>query len=211
MGQRPAPTVTGAEQLTPLPALDSGENAAILLDRQDPGEAGLRGLLRKFTWQRINFDVLRALDYPAFPTKPAVSDSVMMECSLTGYLAKTDEESLTPLETTDPAQEDLISLMRRVRHQEDLARLILRVRERAADARLAALAREQAALDALTPREREVLLLVCEGLSSLEISRRLWVGERTVETHRTRLLRKLHVTTTIHLVRFAIRHGLIEP
>lgn len=56
----------------------------------------------------------------------------------------------------------------------------------------------------LTPREREVLALIAEGLSSREIGERLEMGVRTVETHRTSLRRKLGLGSLAALVRYAI-------
>lgn len=58
----------------------------------------------------------------------------------------------------------------------------------------------------LTPREREVLHLIAEGLSSREIGERLDMGVRTVETHRTHLRRKLDLASPAALVRWAIDH-----
>jgi two-component system, NarL family, nitrate/nitrite response regulator NarL len=57
----------------------------------------------------------------------------------------------------------------------------------------------------LTPREREVLDLIAEGLSSREIGERLDMGVRTVETHRTHLRRKLDLASPAALVRFAVQ------
>lgn len=61
----------------------------------------------------------------------------------------------------------------------------------------------------LTPRERDVLTLIGEGLSSRDISERLGMGVRTVETHRTHLRRKLGLPSAAALVRYAVeaRHG----
>lgn len=56
----------------------------------------------------------------------------------------------------------------------------------------------------LTPREREVLGLLAEGLSSQQISERLGMGARTVETHRTHLRRKLNLDSPAALLRFAM-------
>jgi len=55
----------------------------------------------------------------------------------------------------------------------------------------------------LTPREREVARLAADGLTAREIAARLFVGERTVETHLTRVYAKLGVTTKVELVRRA--------
>jgi two-component system response regulator NreC len=65
--------------------------------------------------------------------------------------------------------------------------------------------------DPLTLREREVLQLVAEGKTSKEIAEVLGVSAKTIESHRTRLMRKLHIHDTAGLVRYAIRRGLVEP
>ncbi len=62
----------------------------------------------------------------------------------------------------------------------------------------------------LTPREREVLKLVAEGMSSAEIARDLDLSVKTVESHRSRLMTKLDVTNAAGLVREAIRLGLVS-
>ena len=65
----------------------------------------------------------------------------------------------------------------------------------------------------LTPREREVLQLLAEGLSSPEIGRRLFVATSTVETHRRNVMRKLGKHSVADLTKYAIREGLtsLEP
>ena len=61
----------------------------------------------------------------------------------------------------------------------------------------------------LTAREREVMQLTAQGLSTAEIGDRLSISPRTVETHRANLLRKLGLQTQTELVRFAVGRGLI--
>ena len=65
----------------------------------------------------------------------------------------------------------------------------------------------------LTAREREVLQLLAEGLSSPEIGRRLFVATSTVETHRRNIMRKLGKHSVADLTKYAIREGLtsLEP
>ena len=63
----------------------------------------------------------------------------------------------------------------------------------------------------LTDREREVLQLIAEGLSSKEIAGMLGVSLKTVDSHRSNLMEKLDIHKVSGLVRFAIRAGLIEP
>jgi DNA-binding NarL/FixJ family response regulator len=64
---------------------------------------------------------------------------------------------------------------------------------------------------ALTDREREVLQLIAEGLSSKEIAELLGVSLKTVDSHRSNLMEKLDIHKVSGLVRFAIRVGLVEP
>jgi DNA-binding NarL/FixJ family response regulator len=68
-----------------------------------------------------------------------------------------------------------------------------------------------AELDALSGRERQVLQLVSEGNSTKDIAVSLGISVKTAESHRTRLMKKLDIHETASLVRFAVRHGLIEP
>jgi RNA polymerase sigma factor (sigma-70 family) len=63
-------------------------------------------------------------------------------------------------------------------------------------------------LESLTPREREVLLLVADGLTNREIGDRLDISPRTVETHRERVMGKLRIRTVAGLTRFVVQHGL---
>ncbi len=63
-------------------------------------------------------------------------------------------------------------------------------------------------LSVLSPREREVLQLVVEGHTSAEIAEILSLSPKTVETYRSRLMRKLGIEDLPALVKFALRHGL---
>jgi DNA-binding NarL/FixJ family response regulator len=62
----------------------------------------------------------------------------------------------------------------------------------------------------LTPRQREVLQMIAEGLSTKEIAYRMGVSVKTVETHRTQLMERLEIRDVAGLVRYAIRIGLIS-
>jgi DNA-binding NarL/FixJ family response regulator len=62
----------------------------------------------------------------------------------------------------------------------------------------------------LTKREIEILRLVVEDLSNVEISERLHISSTTVETHRRNLMKKVGVSTAIGLMRWGLRHGLVE-
>lgn len=60
----------------------------------------------------------------------------------------------------------------------------------------------------LTVREREVLQMVAEGMTSREIADKLCVSPKTVETHRTRIMKKLNLASLADLVKYAIREGM---
>ncbi|RXR08482.1 response regulator [Pseudoxanthomonas composti] len=62
----------------------------------------------------------------------------------------------------------------------------------------------------LTAREREVFHLIVEGQTTKEIARRLDISTKTAENHRFRVLNKLAVRNTAELVRYAVRHGLLD-
>src|SRR5438270_1356205 len=64
-------------------------------------------------------------------------------------------------------------------------------------------------LRVLTPREVEVLTLVAEGRTNQEIANQLVLSVKTVQAHRANVMEKLGLHDVTHLVRFAIRHGLI--
>lgn len=69
--------------------------------------------------------------------------------------------------------------------------------------------RKQDASHALTPRQREILAEVAEGHCTKEIAYRLNVSIKTVETHRTELMRRLEIHDIPTLVRYAIRMGIV--
>jgi DNA-binding NarL/FixJ family response regulator len=63
----------------------------------------------------------------------------------------------------------------------------------------------------LTPRQLEVFRLVAEGLSTREIADKLGISIKTVETHRTALMKRLDVHDVVALVHYAVRVKLVRP
>ena len=73
--------------------------------------------------------------------------------------------------------------------------------------------KEQRALTwwGVTPRQRQIVQLICEGLTSQQIAEQLSISVRTVGAHRFNLMRRLQVRNVAGLVRAAIAEGLFAP
>ncbi|MBN3035393.1 MAG: response regulator transcription factor [Bacteroidales bacterium] len=65
-------------------------------------------------------------------------------------------------------------------------------------------------LSLLTPREIEIMKLIAEGHSNRQIGESLFISHRTVDTHRTNLMKKIGAANIAALIRFAVRNGFIE-
>lgn len=63
----------------------------------------------------------------------------------------------------------------------------------------------------MTSRELEVIRLCCEGRTSKEIAGRLNVSVRTIDTHKSNIFKKLNISSTVELVRYAAKAGLYTP
>jgi len=64
-------------------------------------------------------------------------------------------------------------------------------------------------LEYLTERELEILKLIAEGLSNTQVGEKLFISPRTVDTHRTNIMRKLNVSNIAGLIKIAFRHRLL--
>lgn len=63
----------------------------------------------------------------------------------------------------------------------------------------------------LTRREREIIQLIAESKSNKDAARALGVSVKTIDAHRSNIMRKLNLHSAAELVRFAIRNGIVEP
>jgi two-component system response regulator NreC len=132
----------------------------------------------------------------------------MLAAGASGYLTK------------QAAAEDLVAAIRAVAAgqvflQPALARWLLEDYQRLsgqnpADASSADLTPAASGLDVLSARERQVLELVAQGKSNIEIGRQLKLSHKTIARHRERIMGKLNLHSRTELVKFAIRTGLIS-
>lgn len=61
-----------------------------------------------------------------------------------------------------------------------------------------------------TSREKEIITLCCEGFICKEISSKLNISLRTVENHKANIFKKLGINTSVELIRYGVKHGLID-
>lgn len=121
----------------------------------------------------------------------------VLEAGGSGYVRKTS------------ADEDLVRAIRTVARGEvflypSAAKLLLRGYKE----------KEEGGEDPLEPlsdRERDVLGMTAEGFSSREIGEKLFISPKTVDTYRSRIMKKLNLTHRSELVRFALETGLLTP
>jgi DNA-binding NarL/FixJ family response regulator len=62
----------------------------------------------------------------------------------------------------------------------------------------------------LTPRQREVLQLLAEGMTTKEVADKLSISPRTVEFHKYKMMQQLNINTSAELIHYAIKHGIIS-
>jgi DNA-binding NarL/FixJ family response regulator len=67
-----------------------------------------------------------------------------------------------------------------------------------------------AAYGTLTPREQEIMRLLAEGLSIKEVAAKLFISPKTVENHRASIMKKLDLHSSLELLRFAAKIGLLD-
>lgn len=65
--------------------------------------------------------------------------------------------------------------------------------------------------DGLSQRELEILIMLCQGVKTADIAKKLFISPKTVNAHRKQLFLKLDVSNNIELAKLAIQHGLIKP
>ncbi|RYU76726.1 response regulator [Hymenobacter persicinus] len=186
---------SGQEFLT---ALEAGQPDVVLLDLHLPdldGRAVSRAVLDRYPAVRI---IILSMNY---------SDEFileMMRLGVHGYLPKDIDqkilvEAITQVQTQGYYLDATTAQVMRAGLQAPAPKAPARRKVSSV-----------ALLVPLTEREREVLTLICKGLSSQQIADQLFISFRTVEGHRKNLLDKTGMSNAVSLALFAVRHQLVE-
>jgi DNA-binding NarL/FixJ family response regulator len=189
--QQEGPAVTVGEARSAEEALDLARKQswdAAVLDITMPGRSGLE-LLKQLREERPNFPVLVLSVHPAEQYALRV-----LRAGAAGYLTK------------ESAPEELVTALRRI------VRGGRYISPSVGETLAADLGRPADELphQTLSDREFEILRLVASGKRPSEIAEELHLSVKTVSTYRARVLQKLKLRTTAQLMRYAIKHGLVD-
>lgn len=163
----------------------------VLMDISLPGKSGIEvtALIR------AEFPQIRVLMLSMYMDEEVILKAVRNGAM--GYLQKntTKKELLDAIHTVAAGEEYYSDEVSRVLLQHTLRR-----------------SREDSpkGLEEISKRELEILKLLAEGLSNQQIGERLFISTRTVESHKTHVMQKLGLKSTIDLFRFLTREGFLE-
>jgi two-component system, NarL family, invasion response regulator UvrY len=171
-----------------LPLVRSAKADVVILDISMPGGGGIEalGALRR------EFPGVPVLMLSMYPERQYAVRC--LKAGASGYLTK------------DSAQTELVAALRRV--LEGRRYVSAALAEHLADSLDAGLA--TAAHETLSEREYQVMMLIARGLTVSHIAEELSLSVPTVNTYRTRILEKLHLTTTPEIMHYAFTHHLLE-
>ena len=161
----------------------------ILLDLDMPGMDGAEAMQQvKDRWPRTKVIILTMHDGPSMVRR-------LMEQGADGYLLKTcgRDELLRAVQAVHEGNKHFSA---------EITESLLKQR--------AEVSSRDDRLGAISEREREVLAALAQGLSNKEIGDRLFISHRTVDTHRSNLMKKLNVHNLAGLVRLAMSAGLVR-
>jgi DNA-binding NarL/FixJ family response regulator len=165
----------------------------VLMDYRLPDGTGVDAMRAiKTRWPSSRVVMLTAID-----DDETVLESI--QAGADGYLTK------------DEAVDDVVATVRAAHAGATLLprSVIIAIARRVAEARDRQA--ERSPVEALTPRELEVLRALTEGLSTPEVCDHLSITPNTLRTHVQNIMGKLHVHSKLEAVAFALRHKLVEP
>lgn len=167
-----------------LEALAEADADLLITDYHMPGINGLE-LIRSLKVRKPDVKIIVL----SMHDEPGIIKAILKE-GVAGYVLKTDTKAELK-QAVKAARDGHLYLSSRVNRQ------------------ILELAAEGAEKPILTPREHEILRLIAEELSNKEIGERLFISERTVETHRKNIFRKTGTHSIVGLMKFAYANKLI--
>ena len=128
----------------------------------------------------------------------------------TRYIHKLTKHNIQGYVLKNAPLEELLTALRAVHAGSTYFSKDIHIGDRDEDFRSTITIEDRQIDDILSRRELEVLKLICREYSNAEIAEKLFLSVSTVETHRKNLIAKLGVNNTVGLVKFALRHKLID-
>jgi DNA-binding NarL/FixJ family response regulator len=128
----------------------------------------------------------------------------------TRYIHKLTKHNIQGYVLKNASLEELLTALRAVHAGSTYFSKDIHIGDRDEDFRSTITIEDRQIDDILSRRELEVLKLICREYSNAEIAEKLFLSVSTVETHRKNLIAKLGVNNTVGLVKFALRHKLID-
>ncbi|HEX9510815.1 MAG TPA: response regulator transcription factor [Puia sp.] len=128
----------------------------------------------------------------------------------TRYIHKLTRHNIQGYVLKNAPLEELLTALRAVHEGSSYFSKDIHIGDREEDFRSTITIEDRQIDDILSRRELEVLKLICREYSNAEIAEKLFLSVSTVETHRKNLIAKLGVNNTVGLVKFALRHKLID-
>jgi DNA-binding NarL/FixJ family response regulator len=164
----------------------------VILDISMPNLSGIE------TTREIkkNFPAVKVLILTMHKKKEYLKDALIAGAD--GYLLKED------------AAKELLSAIKKIRGEEIYVSPLLSTEMATLFAQAHRQAPAPVSEETLTPREIEVIKLIAEGRSSKEIAALLFLSFRTIQNHRTKIMRKLNLKKNIDLVKYAIQMGYTQ-
>lgn len=172
-----------------LSLLKEGQPDIVVTDLKMPEMSGIE--LTKYI--KTHYPHIKVLVLTLFKDREYVN--AILEAEAEGYLLK------------DVGRSELIQAIRHISHhgtyysQEIISILKSEIRDRH---------QKNEVLNELSKRETEVIALICQEYSSIEIAEKLFISKATVDVHRKNILQKTGVKNLVGLIRFAIQHGIVK-
>ncbi|QDV33926.1 response regulator [Tautonia plasticadhaerens] len=194
-------TLRGIEEIRVTDDVSSAEEAIRRIEADPPdillADISMKGMTGLELAERVrrDFPAIRVIILSMHAAREYAVQALRSGAS--GYLLK------------DAAVEELERAIRAVARGESYLSTVISGHLVADYARLAS--RGEAEDGPLTARQREVLRLIAEGMTTKAIARRLEVSIKTVDTHRSQIMDRLGIRDIAGLVRYAVRVGLVSP